>query len=69
MTNEAMDLENLKEGQYYYQRHRSKWGVWKVGRKAPNGAHMDDFVMDFSTKIQAEKFVYKMNMWDKQQQY
>lgn len=52
-----------KEGQYYYAPHRNKWGVWKVGKIAPNGAHIDEFIMDFSTKIQAENFVYKMNGW------
>lgn len=54
-----------KEGQYYYQPHHGKWGVWKIGR-VENGISMDDFIMDFSTKIQAENFVYKANGWNKQ---
>ena len=53
---------NIKEGQYYYKPHRSMWGVWKRGR-TENGVTMDDFISDFSTKIQAKDFVYKMNGW------
>lgn len=53
-----------KHGQYYYTPHRNMWGVWKKGRMV-NGAQMDDFIMDFPTKIQAEKFVYKANGWSK----
>lgn len=56
-------MENLKEGQYYYAPHRSSWGVWKVGKTGKNGVRMDDFITDFSTKIQASNFVYKMNGW------
>lgn len=59
-----MDRSKLKEGQYYYAPHRGKWGVWKRG-KEENGSCMDDFVSDFSIKIQAEKFVYRMNGWNK----
>ena len=53
--------QNLQEGKYYYSPHRNKWGVWKVGKKTPNGTLMNDFIMDFSTKLDAERFVYKMN--------
>ena len=60
--------QDLQEGKYYYSPHRNRWGVWKVGRKAPNGCQMNDFIMDFSTKLDAERFVYKMNGWTKQKQ-
>ena len=49
-----------KEGQYYYAPHRNKWGVWKAG-KVINGVQMSQFIMDFSTQVQAKDFVYKMN--------
>lgn len=52
-----------KEGEYYYSPHRRAWGVWKVGKLGKEGTRIDDFICDFSTKIQAEKFVYKMNGW------
>lgn len=55
-------MASFKEGQYYYAPHRSCWGVWKIG-KMVNGVRGNDFVADFSTKIQAENFVYKMNGW------
>lgn len=59
-----MDLiSNIKEGQYYYARHKSMWGVWKAGKANPNGSRLDEFIMDFSTKIQADAFVKKMNGW------
>ena len=51
----------LQEGKYYYSPHRNKWGVWKVGKKTPKGTLMNDFIMDFSTKQDAKRFVYKMN--------
>lgn len=65
MIPSIMNNSNLKEGQYYYRPHRNMWGVWKVGKKDQSGVSMDDFIMDFSTKIQAERFVYKMNGWTK----
>ena len=58
---------DVKEGQYYYAPHRGMWGVWKAG-KVVNGVRMDDFIMDFSTKVQASNFVYKMNNWRKPNQ-
>ena len=51
-----------KEGEYYFAPHRRSWGVWKTG-KTVNGVQSDDFIMDFSTKIQARNFVYRMNGW------
>lgn len=45
----------VKEGQYYYAPHRRHWGVWKKGKT------ISEFICDFSTKVQAEQFVYKMN--------
>ena len=57
-------MAEIKEGQYYYAPHRNKWGVWKRGKEGPNGIHMDDFIMDFQTKIQAKNFVYKANGWN-----
>lgn len=52
----------VKEGQFYYRRHRNMWGVYKKG-KVQNGVGMDDFVSDFVTQIQAKTFVYRMNGW------
>lgn len=57
----GFDISSLDEGKFYYSRHRGSWGVWKVGKTLPSGVRMDDFVMDFSTEIQASNFVYKMN--------
>ena len=53
--------KELREGRYYYKPHRRSWGVWKVGKTDRNGIRTDDFVSDFSTKIQAQNFCYKMN--------
>ena len=54
----------VKDGQYFYARHRGKWGVWKAGKTSEKtGVRMDDFVTDFSTQIQASNFVRKMNGW------
>ena len=50
-----------KEGQYYYARHRNRWGVWKAGKTSENGVRMDDFISDFFTQIQAANFCRKMN--------
>ena len=58
-------MKEMKEGQYYYAPHRRSWGVWIVGATGVYGTRMDTFVSDFSTKIQAESFVYKMNGWRK----
>lgn len=58
-------MANVREGQFYYGPHRSMWGVWRKGADV-DGISMDDFIMDFSTKIQAENFVYKANGWNKQ---
>ena len=52
----------MKEGQYYYAPHRSSFGVWKVGRTV-NGMRQDEFISDFSTRVQAQSFVRKMNGW------
>lgn len=49
-------MVEVREGQYYYARHRNSWGVWRKN-KAGDG----DFITDFSTQIQAKNFVYKMN--------
>lgn len=54
--------EGTNEGQYYYAKHRNMWGIWKVGKKV-NNTRMDHFIMDFSAKLDAERFVYRMNGW------
>jgi len=61
-------MPELREGQYYYGRHRASYGVWKVGKRGTDGARIDEFIADFPTKIQAEKFVYKCNGWTKKQE-
>lgn len=57
----------IKEGQYYYRRHRNMWGVWKKGKdNEKTGTSINDsFIMDFKTEIQAKNFVYKCNGWHK----
>ena len=54
-----------KEGEYYYAPHRSMWGVWKAGNVGKGGSRLDMFITDFSTQIQAQNFVAKMNGWAK----
>jgi len=57
-----MNYADIREGQYFYAPHRRSWGVWKAGKMSEKtGVRMDDFVSDFSTKIQAQNFCYKMN--------
>ena len=53
---------DVKEGQYFYKKHRNMWGVWKKG-KTINGVEEGTFITDFCTQIQAKNFVYKMNGW------
>ena len=55
-------MTDLKEGQYYYQRHKNKWGVWKKG-KDDNGVSLGQFISDFDTQVQASNFVKRMNGW------
>lgn len=50
----------VKEGQYYYARHKRSWGVWKKD-KPVNGVSVAQFISDFATEQQAKQFVYKMN--------
>ena len=57
-------MVNVSEGQYYYARHRSMWGVWRVG-KDTNGCRDDDFIKDFVNKEDAKKYVYSLNNWFK----
>lgn len=59
-----MDISKLKEGEYYYHKHRNMWGVWKKC-KTVSGVEEGEFIADFSTQIQAERFVYKANGWTK----
>lgn len=40
------------------------WGVWKC-TCIDGDVTTGDFIADFSTKVQAENFVYKMNGWTK----
>lgn len=56
-------MMDAKEGQYYYAPHRRSWGVWKKGKVVDGISINDEFICDFSTKIQAKNFVYKMNKW------
>lgn len=58
-----MDTSKLKEGQFFYKPHRRSWGVWKVSKISEDGTRICDFITDFSTQIQAEKFVYTANGW------
>ena len=55
---------NVKDGEYYFAPHRRSWGVWKAGKTNANGTRMDEFITDFSTKIQARNFAYKCNGWN-----
>ena len=60
-----MNRFDAKEGQYYYAPHRRSWGVWKKGKVVDGVSVNDEFISDFSTKIQAEAFVFRMNGWRK----
>lgn len=60
-----MNRFDAKEGQYYYAPHRRSWGVWKKGKVKDGISMSDEFISDFSTKIQAEAFVFRMNGWRK----
>lgn len=52
----------MTNGQYFYARHRSMWGVWK--RDNPNeSARSGTFIKDFPTKEEARNEVYKLNGW------
>ena len=55
-------MVNASEGQYYYARHRSMWGVWRAGKEI-NGFRDDDFIKDFVNKEDARKYVYQLNGW------
>ena len=59
-------MVEIKEGQYYYHRHRNMWGVWKKGKdnKETGTSINDTFIIDFKTEIQAKNFVYKANGWN-----
>ena len=57
-------MVNASEGQYYYARHRSMWGVWRAGKDV-NGFRDDDFIKDFVNKEDARKYVYSLNNWFK----
>lgn len=54
----------MREGQYYYRPHRRSWGVW-INHNHPSGVSTGDFVQDFPTKEEAQRFVYEKNGWDK----
>lgn len=54
----------MKEGQYYYRRHRRMWGVW-INHNFPSGISTGDFVGDFPSQDAAEAFVYEKNGWKK----
>lgn len=49
-------------GQYYFRRHRSMWGVWKK-IISPEGIEIDEFIRDLSTQEEAKAFVYSNNGW------
>ena len=53
----------MKEGQYYYGRHRSQWGVWVVSKVHSNGMREGDFVRDYPTRDEAVLEVYRRNGW------
>lgn len=55
-------IEKIKEGQYFYGRHRRLWGVWMK----ENGC--GSFVRDFPTMEEARKAVYELNGWFNKQQ-
>lgn len=54
----------IKVGQYFYGRHRNKFGVWiydfvSCDSKSSSGS----FVCDFREREEARLFVWKMNGW------
>jgi hypothetical protein len=52
----------ISNGQFYWRRHRSGFGVWKK-IVSPDGIEIDDFIRDFSTHEEAKAFVYYNNGW------
>ena len=52
----------IADGQCYWRRHRSQWGVWKKKRSA-DGFEDDEFIRDFTTMEAARAFVYSENGW------
>lgn len=63
--NKSMTQNNTlkaKVGQFFYAKHRSRYGVWVydfVSDTAASGNH----VADFSTREEARAFVWEMNGW------
>ena len=53
---------SIADGQCYWRRHRSQWGVWKKKRSA-DGFEDDEFIRDFTTMEAARAFVYFNNGW------
>lgn len=51
-----------KEGQYYYEPHRSKWGIWRH-HVSSDGTELGTFIKDCFTREEARKEVYRLNGW------
>lgn len=52
----------MKDGQYYYARHRNLWGVWQWHNNA-NGSGDGTFYNDYPTKEEAREVVFRLNGW------
>ena len=51
-----------KVGQYFYGRHRNRFGVWVYDVVTDNFSS-GKFVEDFKSREEARAFVWKMNGW------
>lgn len=54
----------MRNGQYYYRPHRTRWGVWK--NTVSGEVTVGTFIRDFDTKEEARQFVFANNGWKKQ---
>lgn len=55
-------MEQYRDGQYYYARHRNMWGVWQY-HSTGNGDGYGEFIDDFPKRDDALYEVYKRNGW------
>ena len=55
-------MSKMKDGQYYYTKHRSSWCVWQ-NKDDGNGCRSGTLIRDFPTKEDARREVYRLNGW------
>ena len=55
-------MRNCKDGEFYYDRHRGRWGIWQY-HDAANGTGVGEFVKWCESRDEAVLEVYKRNGW------